>query len=162
MPKTMQERAAYWDGLYWAEYRKRFPVVHQVNPMCAAQTMPPTSSPTVFIGNTSAELDTMLNTYHAAGGKRGRGNKRNQILYSDLTAFFFLLKDKGINLPRRHLSAKACLPELRNLLIKHGYIKDIITLNMLSGKSANSMALRRALLHKLERPFICVASHMPQ
>jgi hypothetical protein len=161
MPKTMQERSAYWEALYETEYRTHFPIVHNVNPVCTAQTLPPESRPTVFIGSTSAELDTMLTTYYAAGGKRGRGNKRNQILYSDLTAFFFLLKGKGITLPRWHLSAKACLPELRNLLIKHGYIKRIITLNMLTGKSASSRALRKGIQHKLERPFVCVASHMP-
>jgi hypothetical protein len=161
MPKTMQERADYWEALYEIEYRKHFPVTHKVNSVCTAPTILPESRPTVFISSSSAKLDTMLNTYYAAGGKRGRGNKRNQILYSDLTTFFFLLRDKGIKLPRWHLSAKACLPELRTLLIKHGYIKSTVTLNMLTGKSAGSMALRKEILHNLERPFVRVASHMP-
>ena len=161
MPKTMQKRAEYWDALYWAEYRKHYPVVHKVSSVRVAQTILPASRPTVFVGRSSAELDTVLNTYYAAGGKRELGNKRNQILYSDLTAYFFLLRNKGIKLPRWHLSAKTCLPELRDLLIKHGYIESIITLDKLTGKSASSMALRKEIQHKLERPFVRVASHMP-
>jgi hypothetical protein len=161
MPKTMEEHAVYWDERYWAEYRKHFPVVHKVNPVRVARPTPAASSPTVFIGHTYAEIDTMLNTYYEAGGKRERGNKRNQILYSDLTAYFFILKNKGIKLPRRHLAAKACLPELRDLLIKHGYIESTITIDKLTGKSAGSVVLRQEIHHKLERPFVRIASHMP-
>lgn len=161
MLKTMQERIAYWEAVYETEYRKQNPVTHRINSVCVDQPIPPALIPTTFVGSTPAELDTKLNTYYAAGGKRGRGNKRNQILYSDLTEFFYLLKDRGIRLPRRHLSAEACLPELRELLIKHGYIESTVTLDQLAGKSANSMALREEVQHKLERIFVRVASHMP-
>ena len=161
MIKSMAERAAVWDAQYEIEHRKHRPVVHKVEAQDDARTEPAKKRATVFIGRSDTERDTMLNVYNQAGGKRGRGNKRNQVLHSDLTVYFFHLKQRGVKLPRRHLSAKACLPELLALLIKHGYLSDGTKIDDLAGHSGRSGLLRKKIHRSLERIFVHIASFMP-
>lgn len=74
----------------------------------------------VLIADSDHELNELTRAFHAALGKKCRGNKRfgRKHIYAELIQNFYALKNLGIKLPRnKYLSRKATLNGLARTLV---------------------------------------------
>jgi hypothetical protein len=130
----------------------------ELNPRRGPPRLPPIKKHlAVIMGDTEIDLERRLEKLECILGPRTRGNRRwgRTGLYADLMREFERLQQLGITLPgNKHLSARACMHGLGDVLRKHSHTNRSDSVLMRSSRE------RVRIAKKLDSAFTQVRKYL--